>query len=194
MKQNLKNVYTKGFTLIELLVVIAVIIILASIMISSISLSRAKARDTQRISDIRQMRLALELYKSDHGDYPVTTNDYFIDNSYDNWSGSWSGNPVTLKTDLAPYLSKLPIDPVNSSPQPWIEGNGYGYAYKYKPGSHNYDTTQRYDLVTILENKASPLRCEIKGWLTGWNGKRWCGGAPGNDYEDYSKYIYTGEY
>lgn len=52
----------KGFTLIELLVVIAIIGVLASIVLASLNNARTKARDTRRITDIKQIQLALELY------------------------------------------------------------------------------------------------------------------------------------
>jgi type II secretion system protein G len=61
---------SKGFTLIELLVVIAIIGILATIVLVSLNSARQKARDTRRISDVRQIALALEMYYDDNGAYP----------------------------------------------------------------------------------------------------------------------------
>ena len=54
-----------GFTLIELLVVIAVIGMLASIVLISLGPTRAKARDSKRIAEVRQMGLALEQEAAD---------------------------------------------------------------------------------------------------------------------------------
>ena len=52
----------KGFTLVELLVVIAIIGLLATIAFISLNSARGKARDAKRISDIRQIQTALELF------------------------------------------------------------------------------------------------------------------------------------
>jgi prepilin-type N-terminal cleavage/methylation domain-containing protein len=63
----------KGFTLIELLVVIAIIGILSSVVLASLSTARQKSRDAKRISDIGQVRLALELFFDSIQSYPSTT-------------------------------------------------------------------------------------------------------------------------
>ncbi len=62
---------TKGFTLIELLVVIAIIGVLASIVLASLNSARRKSRDARRITDLKQIQLALELYFDAQGStYP----------------------------------------------------------------------------------------------------------------------------
>ncbi len=61
---------TKGFTLIELLVVIAIIGILSSVVLASLNSARQKSRDARRISDVKQIQLALELYFDSNGEYP----------------------------------------------------------------------------------------------------------------------------
>jgi len=55
----------KAFTLIELLVVISIISLLSSIVVTSLNTARAKARDSQRISDMQQYQIALSRAKSD---------------------------------------------------------------------------------------------------------------------------------
>ena len=60
----------RGFTLVELLAVIAIISILMSIVMVSISGSKAKSRDARRISDIRTIQLALAQYYNDNYMYP----------------------------------------------------------------------------------------------------------------------------
>ena len=62
----------KGFTLVELLVVIAIIAILVTLILVALSVARAKARDSERKTDIRAVQNALELYASENsGDYPA---------------------------------------------------------------------------------------------------------------------------
>jgi type II secretion system protein G len=97
---------SKGFTLIELLVVIAIIGLLATIVLVSVSSSRQKAKDARRVSDLRQISLALELYAEDNGRlYP---------DGGDGGAGcnDWGAatRPLTAIQQPA-YISTLPIDP-----------------------------------------------------------------------------------
>lgn len=177
MKNTLsRSSQNKGFTLIELLVVISVISFLSSVVLSSLTSARINARDAQRISDIRQIRIALELYRQTNGNYPIIG--YWI-NSYD---GTWT----SLQTALAPYI-KLPKDPTNSGPNPWANGI-YSYAHGYDPALYPTNTTYTYDLLTQFENTNNPLRASLKGWIFRADLSRpWWPGA-------YSANIYTGEY
>jgi len=59
----------KGFTLIELLVVIAIIGILAGIVLVSMGGARSQARDVKRMSDLRQLISAQELYYGNNEAY-----------------------------------------------------------------------------------------------------------------------------
>ena len=60
----------KGFTLVEVIVVIGIVAILTVIIFPSVSNIRAKNRDTERVSDIAALQLALSLYYNKNGAYP----------------------------------------------------------------------------------------------------------------------------
>lgn len=89
----------RGFTLIELLVVIAIIGILSSVVLASLNSARRKGRDARRISDLKQLALALDLY------YDANSQTYPIGAVY-----ATTLAPLTAQN----FISSLPVDPVNS--------------------------------------------------------------------------------
>lgn len=131
----------RGFTLIELLVVIAIISLLSSIVITSLNSARAKARDARRMSDIKEIHKAIELYRLDHDGLPPDGAEYTTSNFGGNAS-TVSGNTSIssddqwidkFKEDLSPYLSKIPGDPSGSAGSGNNDGNSNHdrYAYYY---------------------------------------------------------------
>jgi len=61
----------KGFTLVELLIVIIIIGILATLVIVTFSGVQAKARDSQRQTDIDALNSHIQAYYAEHGWYPT---------------------------------------------------------------------------------------------------------------------------
>ena len=94
----------RGFTLIELLVVIAIIGILSSVVLASLNTARIKARDAQRVSDVRQIQLAME---------------FFYDNSIPKTYPTTAQGIAILVTNS--LLPNLPVAPTG--------GTGYSYAF-----------------------------------------------------------------
>ena len=68
----MQSIKKEGFTLIELLVVIAIIGILAGMVLVSMSGARQKARDAKRMSDMRQIISAQEMYYGNKDTYTST--------------------------------------------------------------------------------------------------------------------------
>ena len=62
-----------GFTLPELLIVMTVLAGLAAVMMVSYPASQKRARDTRRISDLKQYQTAIELYANRVGSYAGLT-------------------------------------------------------------------------------------------------------------------------
>ncbi len=143
----------KGFTLIELLVVISIIALLSSIVFTTLSNARIKARDSVRGQNLEEIKKALALYFADHGQkYPQPETGVV-------WSYSTTNSWNRLAQALADYI-KLPTDPLNIANDtvcngyagPWCNGN---YVYAYIPNTDASD----YDLVAQFENTDNPLRC-----------------------------------
>lgn len=115
--------YKNGFTLIELLVVISIIGTLSTVALTSLNGARAKARDAKRLSDVEQIVIALDMYYSDHGNYPHPVS---ADGS---WETSFEDGADFLDAlkDQGYFPNGVPVDPVNGS------GKYYSY-YVYGPG------------------------------------------------------------
>ncbi len=60
-----------GFTLIELLVVVSIIAILSTLIVVYFNTAKMSARDSRRLSDVKQIQLALKMYYNDVGIYPT---------------------------------------------------------------------------------------------------------------------------
>ncbi|MBI3379588.1 type II secretion system protein [Candidatus Gottesmanbacteria bacterium] len=66
--------YWNGFTLIEVLVAATIVALLSTIGLSGYQAITRSGRDALRKSDLEQIRSALEIYKADNGNYPITSN------------------------------------------------------------------------------------------------------------------------
>lgn len=67
----IKSKYRGGFTLIEMLVVIAIIGVLSAILYVSFGEAREQARNKAIRSELKEVQLAIELYRSQNGEYPA---------------------------------------------------------------------------------------------------------------------------
>jgi len=85
-----------GFTLIEILIVIAIISILSSVAIVGLPKIGGKGRDARRVSDMRQVQTALELYFTKNGNYPNVSD--------------WAGLSGAL-TGAGIGINQVPADP-----------------------------------------------------------------------------------
>ncbi|MEI7452030.1 MAG: FISUMP domain-containing protein [Candidatus Falkowbacteria bacterium] len=119
----------KFFTLIELLIVIAIIAIIAAVVFVALNpLQRfASARDTMRLSQVTQIKKALELYITDNGIYPSST--------------QWSSGKIVSPNGVA-YLATIP----NAPTPPDGSCSSSSNAYVYTPGT----TTNTYSLSFCL--------------------------------------------
>ncbi len=115
----------KGFTLIELLVVIAIIGLLSTLAVVALGSAREKARDSKRLSDIKQVQTALELFYTDQSTYPSGSSATLGSTSFVclNSAGFNAAGCAN------PYMGLVPSDP------------GSGGIYTYTGASSTYTIT-----------------------------------------------------
>lgn len=82
----------RGFTLVELLVVIAIIALLAAILFPVFSKAMSKARQTQSLSNLRELTQAMIIFVQDNKNAYPTVNATDITQSWANQLLSYAGN------------------------------------------------------------------------------------------------------
>lgn len=135
-----------GFTIVELLIVIVVIGILAAITIVAYNGIQARARDAQRLSDIKSIAKAIELYKVNNGSYPPFNSTLNAGGWEVSTNGTSATNFLSVLTTTN-VISKVPVDPTNtgnsSNLDPNWAGTNYEYFYYvYAAGSYSCDATK----------------------------------------------------
>jgi type II secretory pathway pseudopilin PulG len=122
------------------LVVIAIIAIIATLILGVIIAGKNKARDAERIANLRTIGQALELYRVDTGHYPVAL-DWVSDcgQAGNNWIPD--GINYTWNTQ---YLPVVPRDPSQNCIK--VPAQSYDY----------WSDGNRYQLTTQLESPATP--------------------------------------
>lgn len=99
----------KGFTLIELLVVIAIIALLSTLAVVALGSTRKKANDAKRLTDIKQIQTALEVYYTEHQGYPATTGTGVM--LGDVGTACLNATGFAARGCTTPYMQQVPRDP-----------------------------------------------------------------------------------
>lgn len=119
----------KGFSLIELLAVVAILAILILISFYAFKAQLAKGRDAKRKADLAKLQRALEDRLNDAICYP---------------------DGLVCNADFAPYLPKVPCDPLNN-----LYFN-YFYSFDSAKSCKNW-----YKIYTKLENEKDPIIAKV---------------------------------
>jgi prepilin-type N-terminal cleavage/methylation domain-containing protein/prepilin-type processing-associated H-X9-DG protein len=115
----------KGFTLIELLVVIAIIAILAAILFPVFARAREKARQTNCLSNTKQLMLGILMYAQDYDE-----NMCYGQNDDADGTRYW-------RNVVEPYVKNTQI---MKCPSKASQSYGYGWNYPNMPYRTNYPT------------------------------------------------------
>ena len=97
--------------------VIAIIGILSSLLLASLAIAREKARDARRISDIGQLKLALELYFDVNQSYPSST------------PSGFTGNDAAVQfLESKNFLTQTPLPPPGGANATYVYRGVYSNA------------------------------------------------------------------
>ncbi len=118
----------RGFTVLELLVTVAIIAVLSTVIVTMTNSARIKGRDGNRVSQIRQIRYALEQYRLVNGQYPQCL-----------YVAAGCGTTLNGTT----FMKNVPVDPKTAAP----------YAYAGLATSAGGSTCTSYHLGSTLEDK-----------------------------------------
>jgi type II secretory pathway pseudopilin PulG len=127
---------------LEYFMVTAIIVLVVVASFVALSAILAQSRDTQRISDVSALRNALELYYLDYGEYPPNE-----------WTNSAAASWNTFAQMLAPYITAIPLDPINEAHAPLGQTNAFVYSY-YSAETQTGEGRGDYILVFRLEKPA----------------------------------------
>jgi len=125
-----------GFTLVELIVAITIIALLTAAAIVSYAETTKRSRDAKRLSDMETVRSALEICRSQTGEYP----DSVI-----------SGGAVTC-SDGTVTLKIVPSDPKAAD----------GYAYVYSQATTTYNLRCTLEKITSCTGTIDDTSCVFK--------------------------------
>lgn len=119
--------------MIELLVAVAILAFMAVVFLFMMPTQLQKGRDAERKADLEKIKVAFEDYYNDNSCYPP------------------EGSLETCgDTNLAPYLSEIPCDPIRDVPYVYLPVEG--------------DTCGGYRVLTALENETdkaiSTVNCD----------------------------------
>ncbi|MDD5197883.1 MAG: glycine-rich protein [Candidatus Gracilibacteria bacterium] len=127
-----KNLY--GFTLIELIVVITILVILGAIAFTSLTGYSGNARDSDRVTTLKNIEFGLDLHQIKSGSYPTPENQ--------TGTGTINGNILATVGEIGEGISR--IIKINKTPLDPLSKTNYVY------GTNS--TKSQYQIAVTLEN------------------------------------------
>ncbi len=173
-----KNKLFTGFTLIELMVAVSIVGILSSIIYASFGDARAQARDKARMTALKEVQLALEMFKAQTGSYPIPTpscsggaSDFFGPGPVGGATGF--AECVQYIPGLVPdYISELPTDVMTE------DVAAQGFFYRSDGTSYKLMVKDSVEILTVVAGDEFARCPSLSGACAT--------GIPANTYAVYS--------
>ncbi len=122
-------------TLIEIMIVVVILVTLVTLSLITMGNVREQSRDTQRVSDITQLQVALSAYYRDTGAYPLLIT-----------------GGQQIKASNTVYMAKVPVPPTPQDGAVCIASPVYA-SYYYVPAAN----LKSYNLYFCLGDKTSDV-------------------------------------
>ena len=167
-----KEITKLGFTLIELLVVITIIGILATGATAIYTSQIQKARDSNRVTDIKALQTAIEQIYADISEYPGTINN--ATQTTISACTSWANTYNLSCLQVMDFIADLPED--QKLGQPWAN-SPLIYLYNVDD-STSWVNNQLYELSIGFEAKGSLAAKASNSVDNGWDANRMEVGHP----------------
>lgn len=151
--------YNRGFTIVELLIVVAIIAILAAIVLTQTGLANSKGRDAARMRSLKELQKAVEIYRTETGEFPNTGGNWFAGgncNTENNPTPKGYGADGYIPGLVPNFISRLPEDPaprfsdgrcfsyVSNGTEYMIVANDGAESFNPNTG-HNFDIPTKTD-------------------------------------------------
>lgn len=145
--KNIQAQSLSGFTMIELLVVIVIIGILAAIILPNMLDMRLRAKDSKLKSELRDLKVALQVYYEDNQSYPAAGNGYTL------MGCGTSAAPVSCA--VGGVFSQDGIIYMQTLPELFL--------YKQLDGGEGFDIWSTLDNKSDQDAEKSQQKCAVLG-------------------------------
>lgn len=169
---------TRGFTLIEVMVAVTIISLLSAVLFANFNDARMQSRDKSRMAALKQMQLAIEVYRAQNGRYPAqgcgAAGDFAGPGPA---SLSGLASCATYVTSLAPdFIPALASDPKFES----VSDKGFYYRTNVNGTSYKLMIFDTVETLTVTAYGDEFARCPVQAGA--------CSGVtpPANTYAVYS--------
>jgi competence protein ComGC len=151
-----------AYTLVELLMVVGIVVLLAALIYPVIVYSKARSYRASDVSNLKQMFLAIELYRQNEGDWPIGI-DPLVDASY-----------------FPPDLLMSRVDPVGGYSS--VLHGCHGREFKYKTSYETMLWWPQHMKNRLLEQDSNHgiVACRLHGRKTSYYQRGLAQFCPGN--------------
>ncbi len=162
----------KGFSMIEMITVMAIMGIILTLVTVNVNKIRIDSRNAKRISDMQELKTALERYYSDSASYPTSSAGF----GWDGVTSCWGyATPDWIKGIAPNYIAKLPSDPkknTNNCSEPLYIYRSNGTDYKiiaHRP-DNCVDIGSKYPHLIDPNRGTAVANCSFGYWTPGATG------------------------